>query len=78
MAPSLNSRAVKDASAVEKLVVRHLARPSSRSVWVGDVVAFSSPLGKPSDDSHVRLYVLYYGSTGTFAGSDGLGVWGLA
>lgn len=49
MCPSLNSAAQTDPSAVEKLVVRQLPRPSARSVWVGDVVAFSSPLAKADE-----------------------------
>lgn len=49
MCPSLNRQALKDPDAVEKLIVRQLPRPSARTVWVGDVVAFNSPLGKPSE-----------------------------
>lgn len=50
MYPSLNRQVQTDPEAVEKLVVRLLPRPSSRTVWVGDVVAFNSPLGKPSEN----------------------------
>ena len=53
MCPGLNRRALKDPSAIEKLVVRLLPRPSARSVWVGDVVAFNSPLGKLGDPAQV-------------------------
>jgi hypothetical protein len=49
MIPCLNRNVEKDPEAIEKLVVRVLPRPSARSVWVGDVVAFNSPLGKPSE-----------------------------
>ncbi|GAX83988.1 hypothetical protein CEUSTIGMA_g11413.t1 [Chlamydomonas eustigma] len=55
MCPSLNRRALKDTSAVEKLVIRLLPRPSTRSVWVGDVIAFNSPLGKISDPAQVMV-----------------------
>ena len=53
MCPGLNRRAAQDPSAIEKLVVRLLPRPSGRTLWVGDVVAFNSPLGKPSDPAQV-------------------------
>ncbi len=53
MCPGLNRHALKDAGAIEKLVVRLLPRPSTRCVWVGDVVAFNSPLGKASDPAQV-------------------------
>ena len=44
MAPALNRAALEDRDALEKLVVRNIPRPSPRSVLVGDVVAFNSPL----------------------------------
>ncbi len=50
MAPALNKAALKDRDALEKLVVRCIARPSARSVFVGDVVAFTSPLTPSKDD----------------------------
>ena len=55
MCPGLNRRAARDPSAIEKLVVRLLPRPSGRTLWVGDVVAFNSPLGKPSDPAQVSF-----------------------
>ncbi|KAG1653271.1 hypothetical protein FOA52_002731 [Chlamydomonas sp. UWO 241] len=51
MCPVLNSAGKSDPAAVEKLVIRSLPRPSARTVWVGDVVAFSSPLAKAGDAS---------------------------
>eukprot|EP00955_Chlamydomonas_euryale_P081145 363534-Chlamydomonas_euryale.AAC.1 len=44
MCPNLNAAALTDPAAVEKLVVRQLPRASARTVWVGDIVAFTSPL----------------------------------
>ena len=44
MAPALNSKASSDPSAVEKLLVRLIPRPSERCLSVGDVVAHQSPL----------------------------------
>ncbi len=51
MAPALNKAGLEDRDALEKLVVRTIPRPSSRTVLVGDVVAFNSPLtlGTSSD-----------------------------
>lgn len=54
MAPTLNKAALSDPTAVERLVLRLLRRPSSRSVQVGDVVAFYSPLA-PADAQHVMV-----------------------
>lgn len=45
----INAAALQDKSAFEKLVVRLIPRPSPRTVSVGDVVAFQSPLD-PSND----------------------------
>ena len=44
MAPALNSKASSDPSAVEKLLVRLVPRPSERCLSVGDIVAHQSPL----------------------------------
>ncbi len=44
MAPALNSKASSDPSAVEKLLVRLIPRPSERCLSVGDIVAHQSPL----------------------------------
>lgn len=53
MAPALNKAGLEDRDALEKLVVRSIPRPSSRTVLVGDVVAFNSPLtlGTSSDSN---------------------------
>ena len=57
MAPGLNREALKDPSAVEKLVLRHLI-PSRSSLWVGDVVAFTSPLTRPgAEDPNLNIMV---------------------
>lgn len=55
MAPALNKQGLKEDS-VELLVIRNLPRPSPRTVFVGDVVAFSSPLAK-RDEEHVMVSV---------------------
>ncbi|PRW05766.1 mitochondrial inner membrane protease subunit 2-like [Chlorella sorokiniana] len=44
MAPTLNPKAASQPEAVERLLVRLLPRPSSKTVHTGDVVAFRSPL----------------------------------
>ncbi|PSC67635.1 peptidase S24 S26A S26B S26C family [Micractinium conductrix] len=44
MAPTLNPKGASQPDAVEHLLVRLLPRPSERSVFAGDVVAFTSPL----------------------------------
>lgn len=44
MAPTLNPKATSQPDAVERLLVRLLPRPSERTVFTGDVVAFTSPL----------------------------------
>ncbi|GBF99501.1 mitochondrial inner membrane protease subunit [Raphidocelis subcapitata] len=54
MAPSLNKQAQEDAAAVEKLVVRLIPRPSPRTIGIGDVVAFSSPLDAQGQHVMVR------------------------
>lgn len=54
MAPILNAKALTDNTDVEKLVVRHIARPSVRNVAVGDVVAFNNPLSI-GESSHVMV-----------------------
>ncbi|GIL42131.1 hypothetical protein Vafri_197, partial [Volvox africanus] len=55
MAPTLNWKGAKDASARERLVVRLLRHPGSHNVLVGDVVAFHSPLALPDDSTHVMV-----------------------
>lgn len=59
MAPALNKAALEDKEAVEKLVVRAIPRPSPRTVLVGDVVAFTSPLSGlgTSGDAAVEMMV---------------------
>ncbi|MEW5299296.1 MAG: hypothetical protein WDW38_003388 [Sanguina aurantia] len=57
MAPSLNARASTDKNAVEKLVVRLLPRPSSRSVMIGDVIAFNSPLSSSSSSTPQNVLI---------------------
>ncbi|KAI3431274.1 hypothetical protein D9Q98_004335 [Chlorella vulgaris] len=44
MSPTLNPKASSNPDSVERLLVRLLPRPSSRTLFSGDVVAFSSPL----------------------------------
>eukprot|EP00882_Tetradesmus_deserticola_P005301 GHRQ01005580.1.p1 GENE.GHRQ01005580.1~~GHRQ01005580.1.p1 ORF type:complete len:221 (+),score=66.92 GHRQ01005580.1:241-903(+) len=51
MAPAINADGASNPSAFEKLVVRLIPRPSPRSIAVGDVVAFSSPLDPASSAS---------------------------
>lgn len=41
--------------------MRLLRRPSTRSVLVGDVVAFHSPLAQPDDDTHVMVRLVGVG-----------------
>lgn len=48
MYPNLNRNYEKDKGAVEKLVVRLLPRASAATVFVGDVLAFHSPLAASS------------------------------
>eukprot|EP00877_Chromochloris_zofingiensis_P005976 jgi/Chrzof1/1631/Cz10g15030.t1 len=52
MAPSLNKDGLTDKTSAEKLVMRLIPRPSSKTVSVGDVVAFKSPL------DHARKHVM--------------------
>lgn len=47
MVPNLNARASSTPDACENLLLRLLPRPSSKNVFVGDVVAFNSPLHLP-------------------------------
>lgn len=55
MAPCLNSKAAaEDKTAVERLVVRLIPRPSSQKVMTGDVVAVRSPL-HPDDEQNVMV-----------------------
>lgn len=56
MAPGLNREALKDPAAVEKVVLRHLL-PSRSSIWVGDVVAFTSPLARPDSEPSQNIMV---------------------
>ncbi len=53
--PTCAPTLIQDPAASERLVVRLLRRPSTRSVLVGDVVAFHSPLAQPDDDTHVMV-----------------------
>mmetsp|Transcript_15610 Transcript_15610/g.33847 ORF Transcript_15610/g.33847 Transcript_15610/m.33847 type:complete len:252 (+) Transcript_15610:221-976(+) len=55
MCPTLNRKALKDKAALEKLVVRLLPRATARTVLVGDVVAFNSPLGQTTDEQHIMV-----------------------
>lgn len=56
MAPAINKAGLHDREAVEKLVVRQIPRPTTRTVFVGDIVAFTSPLTPSKDDeSHVMV-----------------------
>jgi hypothetical protein len=51
MAPTLNPRASSAPESVEALLVRLLPRPSERTVFPGDVVAFNSPLSASGGSS---------------------------
>eukprot|EP00775_Hariotina_reticulata_P012483 gene12483-12617_t len=51
---ALAQESLKNPAAFEKLVVRLIPRPSSRTVAVGDVVAFDSPLDPTN--SHSRAF----------------------
>lgn len=54
MAPTLNAKASSSPEAVEKLLVRWIPRPSPSNTFVGDVVAFNSPLSRPDpSEAHV-------------------------
>jgi hypothetical protein len=44
MVPTLNLRSRSDPDAVERLLVRLIPRPSPRTIFTGDVVAFTTPL----------------------------------
>lgn len=57
MAPTLNATATKDVNAFEKLVMRTIPRPSSRTISVGDVVAFQSPLASPGTQPEHNVMV---------------------
>jgi hypothetical protein len=50
MCPTLNAHALKDSAAVDKLVVRLIQHPSSETIAVGDVVAFTNPKAKHQDE----------------------------
>ena len=67
-APTLNSAAASSSgtagsdgtsgssgSAVEKLLMRWIPRPSPANVFVGDVVAFSSPLAQAATQPQARV-----------------------
>lgn len=47
MVPTLNARAASAPTALENLLLRLIPRPSSKNVFVGDVVALNSPLHAP-------------------------------
>lgn len=46
MIPTLNPQGGSEPSAVERLLVRQIARPSTKNIFVGDVVAVQSPLSR--------------------------------
>jgi len=54
MIPSINQEAAANKNAYEKLVIRNLPRPSARSVAVGDIIAFKSPLDVKQEHVMVR------------------------
>ena len=68
-APTLNTRAATASSsadsgsggsgassvAMEKLLMRWIPRPSVSNVFVGDVIAFNSPLSPPAQDTQASL-----------------------
>jgi hypothetical protein len=52
MAPTLNSDALTQPDAAEKFLMRLIPRPvAQRSVFDGDVIAFTSPLASPGSSS---------------------------
>ncbi|KAL6753087.1 hypothetical protein V8C86DRAFT_2736360 [Haematococcus lacustris] len=51
MCPTINSGALSEPGSVSRLIIRNIPVPTSRSVQVGDVIAFSSPLALPSPSS---------------------------
>jgi hypothetical protein len=76
--------AQQDPAAFEKLVIRHIPRPSSRTIAVGDVVAFSSPLDPANEHSvmvrRVRcaLWAVVGGGGASVLGRRGKGQWRVA
>lgn len=66
MAPTLNEHAARTGAAAaaasqagaDRLLVRWLHRPSARSVFAGDVVAFASPLARPDPEGVAQPAVL--------------------
>jgi hypothetical protein len=57
MAPTLNAKIATDANAYERLVMRTISRPSPRSVSVGDIVAFQSPIASPGSQMEHNVMV---------------------
>ena len=56
MAPTLNAAAVTQADAAEKFLMRLIPRPAAnRSVFDGDVVAFTSPLISPGAGEQILV-----------------------
>ena len=56
MAPTLNAAAVTQPDAAEKFLMRLIPRPAAnRSVFDGDVVAFTSPLISPGAGEQIMV-----------------------
>lgn len=51
MAPTLNPNASQQPDAVEKLLIRLIPRPSNRSLFTGDVIAFNNPFAPAAAQS---------------------------
>lgn len=56
MSPTLNSSGLTEPAAVESFLLRSIPRPKAyRSIFDGDVVAFSSPLSSTKEADHVMV-----------------------
>lgn len=55
MAPTLNPDASSNPSAVERLLVRQIGRPSAKNIFVGDMVALHSPLAPVASAQNVLV-----------------------
>ncbi len=62
LSPTFARLACSDKGATEKLVVRLIPRPSPRTVSVGDVVAFNSPMDASKAHVMVRRVAALEGS----------------
>lgn len=56
MAPTLNASALTQPASVEKFLMRLVPRPmANRTIFEGDVIAFTSPLTGPGSTEHVMV-----------------------